>query len=179
MRKTLLSLVAATGIVLSTISPANATSSDSLSAELSSESSSLSSTSSEGEDTDLLIGVVAIAAVGGLIASGVNWAVQQRMIPNPLPGIIPNPPAPRQAPAPAPQPAPAPAPAPRPAPAPAPAPRQAAPAPAPAPAPAARSYRNCTEVWNTLGRPIRSGEAGYGTHLDRDRDGVGCESRPR
>ena len=183
MRKTLLSLVAATGIVLSTISPANATPSDSLSAELSSESSSLSSTSSEGEDTDLLIGVVAIAAVGGLIANGVHWAVQQRMIPNPLPGIIPNPPAlaPAPAPAPAPQPV-VPVPTPAPAPAPAPAPVQrVAPAPAPAPAPVQtnRSYKNCTEVWRVLGRSIRQGEPGYGTHLDRDRDGVGCESRPR
>lgn len=48
----------------------------------------------------------------------------------------------------------------------------------PAPAPS-RMYKNCTEVWNDLGRPIRSHEAGFGNHLDRDRDGVGCESRPR
>ncbi|MEH0147230.1 excalibur calcium-binding domain-containing protein, partial [Corynebacterium sp. Q4381] len=75
-----------------------------------------------------------------------------------------------------PAPAPAPAPAPQPAPAPAPAPRVA---PAPAPAPAAKAYRNCTAVWNDLGRPIRRGEAGYGSHLDRDGDGIGCEKRPR
>ncbi len=86
-------------------------------------------------------------AVGGLIAGGINWAVQQRMIPNPLPGISPNPPAPRKA--------------------------------APVPASTARSYRNCTEVWSTIGRSIKRSDAGYGHHLDRDDDGVGCESRPR
>ncbi|WP_230471878.1 excalibur calcium-binding domain-containing protein [Corynebacterium fournieri] len=26
---------------------------------------------------------------------------------------------------------------------------------------------------------MRRGEAGYGSHLDRDGDGVGCEKRPK
>lgn len=58
-----------------------------------------------------------------------------------------------------------------------------APAPVPAPAPAASaSYENCTDVWNRLGRPITAGEPGYtsgGGGLDRNSDGVGCESDPR
>lgn len=50
--------------------------------------------------------------------------------------------------------------------------------PAPAPTPQV-SYANCTEVWNRLGRPIRSTDPGYSRNLDRDGDGVGCETRPR
>lgn len=80
------------------------------------------------------------------------------------------------APAPVPVPAPAAAPA-RPAPAAAPAP---APVPAPAaapvqPAPANVYYANCTAARNAGAAPVRQGDPGYGTHLDRDRDGVGCE----
>jgi len=40
-------------------------------------------------------------------------------------------------------------------------------------------FRNCTHVWQVLGRPIRRGEAGFHSALDRDNDGVGCERRPR
>lgn len=40
-------------------------------------------------------------------------------------------------------------------------------------------YGSCRDVWNALGRPIRSSDAGYSHDLDRDRDGIGCESRPR
>jgi len=50
---------------------------------------------------------------------------------------------------------------------------------APAPAASGKRYKNCRAVWNELGRPIRSNEPGYGRHLDRDGDGVGCERRPR
>ncbi|MBA1836477.1 excalibur calcium-binding domain-containing protein [Corynebacterium sp. zg-913] len=106
--------------------------------------------------------------------------MKQGIIPNPAPQLIPCHPAAKPAPAPAPAPAPRPAPAPAPRPAPAPAPRPApAPAPAPRPAAASKSYPNCRAVWNDLGRPIRRGEAGYGSHLDRDGDGVGCEKRPK
>lgn len=52
-------------------------------------------------------------------------------------------------------------------------------APAQAPQPAAANYANCTAVWNAIGGPIYAGNAGYGTHLDRDGDGVGCENDPR
>lgn len=176
MRKTLITMLATTAIAFSAISPVQAQTVDtdtdaSVSSELSSGTSSGSSEDSEDSDLsnrDIIFGIAAIAAVGGLIAGGVHWAVQQRMIPNPLPGIIPNPPAL------APQPV-------APAPAPAPAPQAVAPqvvAPAPAPVQTNRTYKNCTEVWNVLGRSIRQSDPGYGTHLDRDRDGIGCESRP-
>lgn len=126
-------------------------------------------------------GVIAgIVGVLGLIGGGIFWALQQNLIN--IPGL-PNPFAPKPAPAPAP------APAPQPAPAPAPAQNQPArqvqaqaqPARHQAPAPAAsgKRYKNCRAVWNELGRPIRSNEPGYGRHLDRDGDGVGCERRPR
>ncbi|AGG65755.1 excalibur calcium-binding domain-containing protein [Corynebacterium callunae] len=173
MRKTIITMLATTAIVFSAISPVQAQTVDtdtdaSVSSELSSGTSSGSSEDSDLSNRDIIFGIAAIAAVGGLIAGGVHWAVQQRMIPNPLPGIIPNPPAL------APQPV-------APAPAPAPAPQAVAPqvvAPAPAPVQTNRTYKNCTEVWNVLGRSIRQSDPGYGAHLDRDRDGIGCESRP-
>ncbi|MEU4178374.1 excalibur calcium-binding domain-containing protein [Streptomyces sp. NPDC026589] len=37
------------------------------------------------------------------------------------------------------------------------------------------SYANCTAVRNAGAAPIRAGDPGYGRHLDRDGDGVGCE----
>lgn len=40
------------------------------------------------------------------------------------------------------------------------------------------SYGNCTDVWDTLGRAILTADPGYSTKLDRDGDGIGCESRP-
>jgi hypothetical protein len=54
---------------------------------------------------------------------------------------------------------------------------QPAPAPAPAvPAPATPvSFENCDAVRAAGAAPIRSGQPGYGRHLDRDGDGVGCE----
>ncbi|WP_052029987.1 excalibur calcium-binding domain-containing protein [Streptomyces sp. PCS3-D2] len=38
------------------------------------------------------------------------------------------------------------------------------------------SYRNCAAVRAAGAAPIHRGEPGYGRHLDRDGDGVGCES---
>ncbi|WP_327077657.1 excalibur calcium-binding domain-containing protein [Pseudarthrobacter siccitolerans] len=65
---------------------------------------------------------------------------------------------------------PAPAPA-----APAPAvPAPAVPAPA-APAPASVYYANCAAAKAAGAAPVRAGMPGYGTHLDRDGDGIGCE----
>ncbi|SDE70541.1 Excalibur calcium-binding domain-containing protein [Blastococcus fimeti] len=70
--------------------------------------------------------------------------------------------------------------APKPAPAapkPAPAPAVQAPAPAPqvqAPAPSAY-YKNCDAARAAGAAPVRRGDAGYGSHLDRDDDGIGCE----
>lgn len=37
------------------------------------------------------------------------------------------------------------------------------------------AYRNCTEVRAAGAAPVKRGEPGYGPHLDRDNDGVGCE----
>ena len=114
-------------------------------------------------------GVIAgIVGVLGLIGGGIFWALQQNLIN--IPGL-PNPFAPKPAPAPAPaqnQPARQ-------------AQAQAQPVRHQAPAPAAsgKRYKNCRAVWNELGRPIRSNEPGYGRHLDRDGDGVGCERKPR
>lgn len=56
-------------------------------------------------------------------------------------------------------------------------------APAPAPAPAQEQsdtgqstpFANCTEARNAGAAPVHRGDPGYGTHLDRDGDGVGCE----
>jgi hypothetical protein len=82
--------------------------------------------------------------------------------------------------------APAPAPAPAVAAAPAPvAPALVAPAPAapvapapvvPAPAPAAAYYANCAAAKAAGAAPIFAGQAGYRPALDRDSDGVACES---
>lgn len=135
---------------------------------------------------DAIIAISVVSSIVGIAAilGGAFWAIQQRLIPNPLPGIIPGPPPLPEPPTPAPPaPEPAPAPAPEPAP-PAPAPAPAPPAPAPAPpAPASAvqhsTYPNCRAVWNDLGRPIHRSDPGYGSHLDRDGDGVGCERRPR
>ncbi|HYH77621.1 MAG TPA: DUF1524 domain-containing protein [Arthrobacter sp.] len=89
-----------------------------------------------------------------------------------------------QAPAAAPAPAPAPAVAAAPV-APAPAPAAVAPAPVvpapvvpvPAPAaPAAAYYANCTAAKAAGAAPIFAGQAGYRAALDRDSDGVACES---
>jgi len=36
-------------------------------------------------------------------------------------------------------------------------------------------YRNCTAARAAGAAPVRAGDPGYGPHLDRDRDGIGCE----
>jgi uncharacterized membrane protein len=38
------------------------------------------------------------------------------------------------------------------------------------------SYANCTAVKNAGKAPLYAGQPGYSTDLDRDRDGVACES---
>ncbi|XKH52086.1 DUF1524 domain-containing protein [Citricoccus nitrophenolicus] len=64
---------------------------------------------------------------------------------------------------------------------------QAEPAPAPAPttapdvsesvAPAAgETFKNCAAAKAAEAAPVKVGDAGYGKHLDRDGDGVGCKS---
>ncbi|MGN2639855.1 excalibur calcium-binding domain-containing protein [Nocardia takedensis] len=51
---------------------------------------------------------------------------------------------------------------------------QTPPAPEPTRAPEVH-YANCAAVRSAGAAPIRRGEPGYGTHLDRDRDGIACE----
>lgn len=36
-------------------------------------------------------------------------------------------------------------------------------------------YKNCTAAREAGAAPVHRGEPGYGTHLDRDGDGIGCE----
>jgi hypothetical protein len=72
----------------------------------------------------------------------------------------------------APSPTNAPVPAATPAPEPVPAP---VPAPAPAPAPIV-TYANCDAVRAAGAAPIHQGEPGYAPKLDRDGDGIGCDT---
>ncbi|WP_189158754.1 excalibur calcium-binding domain-containing protein [Lentzea pudingi] len=51
---------------------------------------------------------------------------------------------------------------------------QPKPQPAPAPPPAAY-YKNCTAAKAAGAAPLYRGQPGYGSHLDRDGDGVACE----
>ena len=37
------------------------------------------------------------------------------------------------------------------------------------------AYRNCTAARAAGAAPVYRGQTGYGPHLDRDNDGVGCE----
>ncbi|MDF1836146.1 MAG: excalibur calcium-binding domain-containing protein [Alteraurantiacibacter sp. bin_em_oilr2.035] len=36
-------------------------------------------------------------------------------------------------------------------------------------------YRNCDAARAAGAAPVRRGQPGYGPHLDRDNDGIGCE----
>ena len=38
-----------------------------------------------------------------------------------------------------------------------------------------RAFANCDEARAAGAAPVRRGQPGYGPHLDRDNDGVGCE----
>lgn len=38
-----------------------------------------------------------------------------------------------------------------------------------------RAFANCAEARAAGAAPVRRGHPGYGPHLDRDNDGVGCE----
>lgn len=56
------------------------------------------------------------------------------------------------------------------------APAPVAPAPVAPVAPAPPVYyKNCTEARNAGAAPVYAGGPGYGRHLDRDGDGIGCE----
>ncbi|WP_179458876.1 excalibur calcium-binding domain-containing protein [Stenotrophomonas sp. JAI102] len=45
----------------------------------------------------------------------------------------------------------------------------------PVPAGRARAFANCAEARAAGAAPVRRGDPGYGPHLDRDNDGIGCE----
>ncbi|WP_313144714.1 excalibur calcium-binding domain-containing protein [Stenotrophomonas sp.] len=45
----------------------------------------------------------------------------------------------------------------------------------PSPAGRSRPFANCAEARAAGAAPVRRGDPGYGPHLDRDNDGVGCE----
>ncbi len=49
---------------------------------------------------------------------------------------------------------------------------------APGQALVAGAYRNCAAAHAAGDAPVRRGDPGYGPHLDRDNDGVGCEPYP-
>ncbi|WNV91748.1 excalibur calcium-binding domain-containing protein [Umezawaea sp. Da 62-37] len=51
----------------------------------------------------------------------------------------------------------------------------APPAPAPAPPASSAYYKNCTAARAAGVTPLHRGEPGYGSHLDRDGDGIACE----
>jgi hypothetical protein len=36
-------------------------------------------------------------------------------------------------------------------------------------------YKNCNAARDAGAAPVKRGEPGYGSHLDRDGDGIGCE----
>lgn len=40
---------------------------------------------------------------------------------------------------------------------------------------AGREFANCSQARAAGAAPVRRGDPGYGRHLDRDGDGVGCE----
>ena len=41
------------------------------------------------------------------------------------------------------------------------------------------AYPNCCAAWTAGDAPVYAGSPGYGPHLDRDHDGIGCEKRPK
>ena len=44
------------------------------------------------------------------------------------------------------------------------------------PAAVAGPFKNCTEAWAAGAAPVHVGDPGYAPKLDRDNDGIGCES---
>ncbi|WP_430625831.1 excalibur calcium-binding domain-containing protein [Streptomyces sp. NBC_01264] len=55
-------------------------------------------------------------------------------------------------------------------------PKQPKSGPTPAPGPKDVSYRNCAEARAAGAAPIRRGQPGYGRYLDRDDDGIACDT---
>ncbi|AKE41983.1 putative calcium-binding protein [Corynebacterium kutscheri] len=141
-------------------------------------------TSTEADPTEIVGNILIAGSSVGFIGATAHFvgnqvcsAMQNSLLPNPLPQLIPcHPPTP---PAPIPVPEAKPAPAPQPAPHPAPTP---APQPAPRPAPVQNHttntnsyYRDCAAVRSAGKAPLYRGQPGYRPGLDRDGDGVACE----
>lgn len=99
MKRKLVALAASISIVAGTFHSAPASAQPT---ETPAESSSSSSAGGEGSSEDTVITLAAVAALIGALGGGGMWAVQQGLIANPLPGIIPGPPV--HSPAPAPEP---------------------------------------------------------------------------
>lgn len=97
MKRTLATWGIALSVAAGTIQAAPASAQTMEEADTSSRSSSSSS-----DDGSSAGGAIALAAVAAAIGGGALWAVQQGLIPNPLPGVIPGPTPPAPAPAPVP-----------------------------------------------------------------------------
>lgn len=95
MKRTLVALTIAFSVTVGTIQAAPASAQ-----ETGEPSASSFSSSEEGSSAGPVITFFALVAA---LSGGALWAVQQGMIPNPLPGIIPGSPTPSPAPAPAPR----------------------------------------------------------------------------
>lgn len=57
----------------------------------------------------------------------------------------------------------------------APVPKQQKFVPLEAPSSSGAAFRNCAAARAAGAAPVHYGESGYGSHLDRDGDGIGCE----
>lgn len=149
-------------------------------------------------EKDMIAGILAKCPEQVLPSGTGGVAGAAGSVSEPVPAAEPSAePTPAVTPAPAPKPAatptpkatpkpvvPAVVPAPKPAATPTPAAPAATPTPPPAPAETPKpvdpvNYKNCTDVWNSIGKPITPGDPGFLPKFDRDGDGVGCENDPR
>lgn len=92
MKRTLLSVGLALSLTAGAAMPASAQDADQNEATTPSSGSST-------DDGSSVAGAGALIALAAAAGGGAWWAVQQGLIPNPLPGVIPGPPAPAPAPA--------------------------------------------------------------------------------
>lgn len=128
--------------------------------------------------------VASILLLTGCGASTAEVAEPQESTAPAIESMPPPEPAPTQTPTatptaePEPEPEPVPEPAPPVAPPPPPSPTReptVEPTVEPTPQPEEVSYANCTEVREAGAAPIRQGEPGYSSDLDRDGDGIACD----
>src|SRR5699024_9171344 len=101
MHKRIITALVAGTLTLSVVPVAHADEPDLGADQKATENQSAQSSSEDASSTDdgvqggssveTFVAVAVIAGVAAAIGGGVHWAVQQRIIPNPLPGIIPTP----------------------------------------------------------------------------------------